>query len=194
MQNNTLNFYNANAAAYAADGQSPNPKLSIFFDKCKKGGHVLEMGTGSGVDARAIIDAGFQLDATDGSCELAVIASRFIGQPVRQMMFNELDAIETYDGIYACAALTHAPRNQLGVIIQKIHKALKNGGVVWASFKTGGAEGSDALGRFYNYLSVPDLLDIWQKNAAWSQINLDQWQGSAYDKKTTEWAAIIAVR
>lgn len=194
MQDNTLDFYNTNAAQYAADDLIANPKLSGFLAKCKMGCHILEMGTGSGVDARAIIDAGFQLDATDGSAELAAIASQLIGQPVRQMMFDELDAHETYDGIYACAALTHAPRNQLGAIIQKIHAALKPGGVVWASFKVGGGEGTDDLGRFYNYLPLPDLLDIWQNNASWAQLTIDQWHGSAYDKKPTEWAAIVAVR
>ena len=61
------------------------------------------------------------LDATDGSSELAAIASRRIGQPVRTMLVNEFDAIGIYDVVYACAALTHAPRTDLRGVVEKIY-------------------------------------------------------------------------
>ncbi len=60
------------------------------------------------------------------------------------MKFNELDAVEAYDGIYACASLTHARRNELPSILAKIRAALVDGGVVWASFKTGAQEDEDS--------------------------------------------------
>lgn len=194
MQDNTLDFYNSNAIDYAADGDVPNPKLFDFLKRCKPGGRVLELGTGSGTDARAILDAGFQLDATDGSAELAAIASRRFGHPVKTMMFDELSAVEEYDGIYACASLTHVPRNELGPIIARVHAALVKGGLVWASFKTGTAEGHDALGRYYNYLSTKELHNYWDDNGDWSLIELECWTGGAYDKRPTSWTAIVAVR
>ncbi len=194
MQDNTLGFYNSNATVYAADGNTPNPKLFGFLKRCKPGGRILELGTGSGTDARAILDAGFQLDATDGSAELAAIASERLGQPVRRMMFDELSAVEEYDGIYACASLTHVPRGELVPIIEKTHAALVKGGVVWASFKTGTVEGYDALGRYYNYLSPEELRICWRKHAQWSDIEMECWTGGAYDKRPTEWAAVIAAR
>lgn len=101
---------------------------------------ILELGTGSGTDARAILESGFQLDATDGSAELAAIASKRLGQPVRTMMFDELSAVQEYDGIYACASLTHVPRGELAPITEKTYAALAKGGIVWASFKTGATE------------------------------------------------------
>jgi protein-L-isoaspartate O-methyltransferase len=119
MQDNTLGFYNSNAIAYAADADTPNPKLFDFLKCCKPGSRILELGTGSGTDARAILDAGFQIDATDGSAELAAIASKRLGQPVRTMMFDELSAVEEYDGIYACASLTHVPRGELPPSLRK---------------------------------------------------------------------------
>lgn len=143
----TIEFYNAKAAEYAANENGPNPRLFAFLKRCKPGGRILELGTGGGADAKAIIEAGFVLDATDGSSELAAIASVRVGQPVRTMMFDELCASQQYDGVYACAALTHVPRSELGLIIRNIHAALVEGGVVWASFKTGTAEGEDGLGR-----------------------------------------------
>ncbi len=194
MQDNTLGFYNSNAIVYAADGDTPNPKLFDFLKRCKPGGRVLELGTGSGTDARAILDAGFQLDATDGSAELAAIASKRLGQPVRTMMFDELSAVEEYDGIYACASLTHVPRGELAPIIEKTHAALVKGGVLWASFKTGTVEGHDALGLYYNYLSTEELRTCWSHNVFWSGIEIECWTGGAYDKRPTDWAAVVAVR
>lgn len=198
MQQVTIDFYNANAAEYAVDGDAPNPKLFSFLKRCKPTGRILELGTGGGVDAKAILAAGFHLDATDGSAELAGIASARIGQPVKTMRFNELCAVQEYDGVYACAALTHAPRSELGVVIEKIYSALVDGGIVWASFKTGDVEGKDGLGRYYNYLPAADLMRCWRSNAPWRRVDIERWTerwiGSAYDQRPTEWAAITAVR
>ncbi|MBS1168764.1 MAG: SAM-dependent methyltransferase [Proteobacteria bacterium] len=79
----TIELYNAKAAEYAANENGPNPRLFAFLKRWKPGGRILELGTGGGADAKAIIEAGFVLDATDGSSELAAIASVRIGQPVR---------------------------------------------------------------------------------------------------------------
>lgn len=188
----TIEFYDANAEDYAAKGRV-NPRLFGFLTRCKPGGRILELGTGGGFDARAILDVGFSLDATDGSAELAAIASARIGQPVRTMLFGELDAVGRYDGVYACASLTHAPRGELGSIIGKISRALVKGGVVWASFKTGTAEGEDGLGRHYNYLPADELAECWRANGAWARIETDSWRGGAFDGQPTDWTAITAV-
>ncbi|MCO5965216.1 class I SAM-dependent methyltransferase [Sinorhizobium meliloti] len=154
----------------------------------------MELGTGGGVDAAAIIGRGFDLDATDGSSELAAIASRRIGQPVKTMLFNELDAVGIYDGVYACASLTHVPRTDLRGVIEKVYRAMTENGVVWASFKAGAEEGSDALGRHYNYLSQDELMGLWRAAAPWREIGTEAWLGGAYDRKATEWVAVTAMK
>jgi hypothetical protein len=99
MTNETVKFYNDNADDYAANDVGPNPRLFPFLQRCKTAGKVLELGTGGGFDAAAIINGGFDLDATDGSSELAAIATRRLGRPVRTMLFDELDANDVYDGL-----------------------------------------------------------------------------------------------
>ena len=193
MANETIGFYDANATVYAADG-SVNRKLSRFLDQCKPGGTILELGTGSGRDARAMLDAGFVVDATDGSAELAAIASGVLGQPVRTMLFQDLAASEAYDGIYASASLLHVPREQLPDVLERIWAALKPGGVVWASFKAGSAEGNDGLGRYYNYLSAGELVHLWTMAGRWSAVSVESWLGSGFDDKPTDWVAITAIR
>ncbi|MDQ0323592.1 SAM-dependent methyltransferase [Pararhizobium capsulatum DSM 1112] len=194
MNDTTLNFYRANSEEYAADGSAPNPRLFTFLSQCKPNGRVLELGTGGGVDAAAIIENGFKLDATDGSSELAAIASLRIRQPVKTMLFSELDANGVYDGVYACASLTHAPRHELGQVISRIYRAMTENAVVWASFKAGDEEGLDALGRYYNYFEQSQLISLWQASAPWKKIEIEAWTGGAYDRKPTEWLAITAMK
>ena len=194
MQGRTLDFYNSHAADYAASGNEPNPKLLSFLQRCKVAGRILELGTGSGVDAAAILAAGFALDATDGSAELAAIASRRLGRTVRTMLFQELDAVEAYDGIYACAALTHVARDELAEVIGRVRRALVPGGIAWASFKAGSAESADALGRHYNYLSAEELTAYWRESGPWTSLEVESWTGSAYDRRPTDWIAVTAIR
>lgn len=193
MSDATLDFYDGNAARYSADGHV-NPHLAGFLRRCPPGGRILELGSGSGVDAEAMIKAGYAVDATDGSSELAAIAEQRIGRPVRVMRFEDLAAQGTYDGIYASASLLHAPRVALPDIVAKVHAALRPGGVAWASFKAGTAEGHNSLGRYYNYFSAGDLLDCWGTAADWAELSTDAWQGSGFDRQPTDWVAITAVR
>ncbi|WP_233280680.1 class I SAM-dependent methyltransferase [Devosia rhizoryzae] len=188
-----MTFYDAHAVAYAADG-SVNSRLLPFLSKVPRGGSILELGTGSGKDAKVMIEEGFVVDATDGSTELAAIASNYIGQTVRTMRFEELAVEEAYDGIYASASLLHVPRTDLQSVLRKIHAALRPNGVVWASFKMGSEEGVDSLGRYYNYLHSEELMALWEAAGLWANKKLEQWLGSGFDDQPTNWAAITAIR
>ncbi len=194
MSDPTLRFYDANAEDYAADEGGPNPRLFGFLDRCRPNGKLLELGTGGGTDAVAILERGFDLDPTDGSRELAAIASARIGRPVRTMLFNELNAVGLYDGVYACASLTHVPRSDLVGVIARIHTALSEVGIVWASFKAGSGQGSDALGRYYSYLSRDELVALWIAAAPWRTIETEVWAGSGHDRKPTDWIAVTALK
>lgn len=193
MSKNTLDFYAANAAEYVLHGKV-NPRLNSFLERLPAGGTILELGTGSGVDAKTMMAAGFRVDATDGSGELAHEAAKLLGQPVRQILFNQLEADQAYDGVYASASLLHAPREDLPDIISRIHRSLKVGGYAWASFKGGQQEGLDGLGRYYNYFSASELKQVWSTNGAWSSLEQESWLGSGYDQLPTEWHSIMAKR
>ncbi|MDI7863919.1 class I SAM-dependent methyltransferase [Rhizobiaceae bacterium n13] len=187
----TLDFYARNAGSYAA-GSRGNARLRGFLQFLPAGSLILELGTGSGIDARTMLDLGYRVDPTDGSPELAAEAEKRLGRPVRRMLFSELDAEKRYDGVYACASLLHADRRDLPDLIARIHLALKAGGVVWASFKGGEREGCDSLGRYFNYLGPGELEALWRSSGDWSDIRVESWSGSAYDGVATDWHAILA--
>ena len=103
--------------------------------------HILDFGCGSGRDTKYFLEQGFQVTAIDGSAELCKFASVLTGIEVKQMFFQELSEIETYDGIWACSSILHLPYAELKDVFLKMAKAVKNGGVIYTSFKYGNFEG-----------------------------------------------------
>lgn len=190
----TLRFYAENASTYAQHvTTATGERLSAFLAVVPPGGKILELGCGNGRDAAHMLSLGFDVDATDGTPELAAEAQRCIGRPVRILRFEHLDADAAYDGIWACASLLHAPASGLVDILGRIHRALRPGGVFTASYKSGTGEGHDNLGRYFNYPSAERLRADYA-SAGWSHVGLEAQLGSGYDAKPTEWLWVTARR
>ena len=64
------------------------------------------------------------------------------------MLFQELDEIGAYDGIWACSSILHLPKQELLPVIQKMCIALKDNGVIYTSFKYSNFEG-ERNGRYF---------------------------------------------
>ena len=64
------------------------------------------------------------------------------------MKVQDMDYIDMFDGIWACASLLHVPSNELVEVLNKCYIALKENGVMYCSFKYGGYEG-ERTGRFF---------------------------------------------
>lgn len=65
---------------------------------------MLDLGCGTGRDTRALIDAGMTVTATDGSPEMAREAEKRLAVPVRVQLFEDLDDVVAFDGIWANAS------------------------------------------------------------------------------------------
>lgn len=150
----TLDYYNSKAKDFVSGTVDVafTEIQDLFLEYIPAGGKILDFGCGSGRDTKYFLSKGYDVDATDGSKELCKIASEYTGVPVKQMLFEELNAIEKYDGIWACASILHVEKKQLPDVMQKMAIATKKGGVVYASFKYGDFEGVKN-GRFFTYLT-----------------------------------------
>jgi SAM-dependent methyltransferase len=188
----TLKFYADNAAAYVEHATAPTPQLAGFLALLPPGAKVLELGTGNGRDAAAMLAAGCTVTPSDASPELAAEAQIRLGIPVRIMAFHELADVATYDGVWACAALLHAPRDELTEDLARIHGALRQGGRLMASFKAGNHESRDGLGRYYNYLDAQQLHAHMMAAAPWEQVEISENDGSGYDGMPTRWLWSLA--
>lgn len=147
----TLSYYENNAKEFYdntidVDFQSVQ---RCFTDLLPGGAKILDFGCGSGRDTVWFLAQGFDVDAIDGSAELCRLASKAAGIPVRQMYFQDLNAVNEYDGIWACASILHVPKEELPRIILKMRQALKQDGVIYTSFKYGDGEGV-RNGRYFS--------------------------------------------
>ena len=189
----TLRFYADNARTYAGrQRQLDQHQLNRFLGALPAGGAILELGTGGGQDAAYMLSRGFAVTPSDASPELAAAAETLLGRPVTIMAFNELEAIATYDGVWASAALLHAPASELSDDIALIHRALRPGGRIAASFKAGTGEGRDEFGRYYNYPTPQALRAYFRAAADWTGLELLEVDGGGYDGKPTRWLWVHA--
>jgi SAM-dependent methyltransferase len=173
VDDDTLQFYRRNAEAYAGWAKASSTRLVGFLDLLPPGGSVLDLGCGAGNHCAEMLARGFKVRATDGSPEMAEIASRRLNHPVEPMLFHELEEQGAFDGVWASACLLHVPRDELAGILGRIRRALKPGGLLYASYKIGDHDGRDSLGRYYNYPSPQWLETTYAASGQWYQVKSD---------------------
>ncbi|CAI2935202.1 class I SAM-dependent methyltransferase [Aminobacter niigataensis] len=190
----TIKFYANEAEAYTTRGQPASVHhLSTFMARLLRGSRVLELGCGAGQDSEAMLAGGFDVVPTDATPEIAAAAAKRLGRPVKLLLFEDIDENESYDGVWANACLLHVPRAQLPSIVGQVHAALKPGGVFYASFKAGEAEGRDRFGRYYNYPSA-EWLEQAYGAGSWSALEIGQETGGGYDGLPTDWLHVTATK
>ena len=147
----TIEYYNQNAQSFADGTAAVNftEIQNVFLELVPEGGYILDFGCGSGRDTKDFLDQGYRVEATDGSEILCKLASKYTGISVKHMFFEELEEIEKYDGIWACASILHAKKKELPDIIHKMSRAVKTGGIIYTSFKYGEFEGERKRKIFY---------------------------------------------
>jgi len=193
VDHDTLQFYRRNAEAYALrEITSRKARLARFLATLPPGAAILELGCGSGGDAEAMLSQGFDVSPTDGSPEMAEVASRRLGRPVKTLLFHELDAVAAYDGIWANACLLHVPRDQLPNVLALIWRALKLGGAFYASYKAGDGDGRDTLNRYYNYPTEDWLRAVYAKAGGWSELSIEAGEVKGFDGKTATMLFVFA--
>jgi SAM-dependent methyltransferase len=136
----SVEFYNNNAEEFF--NNTVNADMSATYSLFEENlsdidGEILDLGCGSGRDAKHFIDKGYKVTALDLSPVLAAKASKYIGQQVIIGDMKDLDYKDRFIGIWACASLLHLTEDEVFETIKRCHKALKKDGVLYASFKYG---------------------------------------------------------
>lgn len=159
----TLDYYNKNAKAFVqgtvnVDFTATQERFLKYLSHAS-GPLILDLGCGSGRDSKFFLSQGYRVEAVDGSPELCKLAEQVIGQPVKCMLFQDLSAIEKYDGIWACASLLHLPLEELQPVLKKCALALKPDGVMYLSFKYGTGSGQ-RNGRWFTDMTPEGLTQL----------------------------------
>lgn len=148
---NTLSYYNEKAKEFCENtvNADVSPQRDRFLSYLKEGASILDFGCGSGRDTKAFLDLGYKVEAIDGSVELCKTASEYTGIVVKNMLFQDLNDVEKYDGIWACSSILHVSKADLKSVLKKMVTALKDDGVIYTSFKYGDFEG-ERNGRYFS--------------------------------------------
>lgn len=193
MDEATLQFYRRNAEAYAKrEITSRQARLAKFLALLPPGAAILELGCGAGGDSAEMIARGYDVTPTDGSPELAEVAARRLGRPVKTLLFHDLDAVEAYDGVWANACLLHVPREQLADVLALIFRAIKPGGAFYASYKAGEGDGRDKLDRYYNYPTADWLRATYAQAAPWVDLSIETGEVRGFDDAMAEMLFVLA--
>ena len=190
----TLAWYQHEAPRYTQSfGRVPSRHLDGFLDRLPPGARVLELGCGGGRDSARIAERGFDLDATDGTPAMVEKTRERFAIAARLMRFDELDARDVYDAVWAHACLIHVARADFPGVATAIHRALRPGGWHFANFKLGDGEGRDPLGRLTNF---PDeaWLEETYRLAGFTIPETERYRGEGADGVVREWFALTLQR
>ncbi|MEW4447681.1 class I SAM-dependent methyltransferase [Qipengyuania sp. JC766] len=190
----TIRYYQENAPHYVLSfAQGPSRHLDAFLDRLEPGARIMELGCGGGRDSAHIARRGFGLDATDGTPGMVRKANERFDVGARVMLFDNLDAREQYDAVWAHACLLHVGRADLPGVLARIHRALRPGGWHFANYKLGDAdhpdEGRDPLGRLTNLPDEAWLEDTYRK-AGFAIAATERYPGKGADGVQRDWYAL----
>ena len=155
------NFYDEHANEYAeltvkADMSKQYAKFMAYLPTDAS---ILDAGCGSGRDSLYFMKKGYAVTMLDASAGMCRCAEALTGQKALCMSFEEMDFANRFDGIWACASLLHVPEKELGNIFVEFWRALKDNGILYASWKYGEEERYDGE-RFYCDMTEEKLKNV----------------------------------
>ncbi len=157
----TIRYYNRNAKEFIQNTVIVNfiRTQNKFLSGLKSNAHILDFGCGSGRDTKYFLEQGCRVTAADGSIELCKAAGKYTGIPIKHMLFQELNEINIYDGIWACSSILHLPLPELEDVLHRMAAALKKDGIIYTSFKYGTFEG-ERNGRYFTDMTEESFSNL----------------------------------
>jgi SAM-dependent methyltransferase len=170
----TIAAYQADAAAYAA-GTADVPEsvvrdLDEFARRVVDGGQVLEIGSGPGRDARELEARGLSVRRTDITPAFVdLMRADGFEADVLDPLVDDLGG--PWNGVWANAVLIHVARDEMPVVLERLHAATRPGGTLYVSVQEGEGESWTTRGhvsgaRHFTFWSEPPLREVLER-AGW---------------------------
>lgn len=183
-------YYEINASKYIEDTINCDMRVQyeFFLKYMPTTGKILDIGFGSGRDMIYFSKKGFTIKGIDPTKSFV---DKMIekGYDVELKASEDLNEVNEYDGIWACASLLHVRRNQLSDVVKNCSHALKKEGIMYCSFKYGDFEGIKNE-RYFNYLNE-DLLNEMIKDTGLKLIETSITYDVRNDRKDEKWLNVI---
>lgn len=188
----SIDYYNKYAAKVFEETaeQDMSVVMEEFLSQLEEGDTILDLGCGSGRDSLTFYELGYDVTALDASEEMCKLAEIHTGFEVLNMTFEEMDFDGVFDGIWACASLLHVPKKELSGILTKIAWALKDGGVLYMSFKLGDFEGFRGERYFCDY-TEDSITEVLKDNGRFDIIKIWETEDVRSGHSDTQWLNVL---
>ena len=190
--NDTLNYYAQNAQEFIAGtiGIDMSHVHRRFLAHMPPEGSILDLGCGSGRDSKFFAELGYHVTAVDGSAELCTRAQQLTGFPVRCLLFEELDYVNEFDGVWACASLLHVEKEKMQRILGLVADSLKDGGTLYLSYKYGTGQRVEK-GRFFSDYTEADIPLLFPESSPLSCVEWWITQDERPERSHERWLNMI---
>ena len=172
MNSNEFNKeqYNLNASTYidgnsagTVGGKTIQERIDFLKEYSPSGSQILELGSGDGSEAQALIDAGYKVTASDFSDSfLNILKVKSI--PVEYFDILKDTPSVVYSCIYANAVFVHIAPTDLKNFLDRCKKQLNKGTILFATFLKGtGSERSlRGMGfeRDFHYYEEAEIAEL----------------------------------
>lgn len=160
----SIEYYNKYAAKVYEDTVDVDMSeiMEAFLKLLEEGDTILDLGCGSGRDSLTMYEMGFDVTPLDASEEMCKLAEIHTGLDVLQMFYEDMEFEDVFDGIWACGALVHVPKNEMPEILGRIHDALCSRGVLYMSVRKCEFEGFRGERYFTDY-TMDSLISMISK-------------------------------
>lgn len=170
-----------------------------FIELMNNRGLVLDVGCGSGVKSKYLINKGLKVVGIDIAEKMVEIAKKEVtGGEFIVMDLLDVDKLPyTFDGIFMQAVLLHIPKKDVKEVLNKLVNKLKNGGFLYIAVKEkrlGGAEEEVKIDndygynyeRFFSYFTTEEL-NRYLENLGFKIVFTQTHTGG----RSTNWISII---
>lgn len=148
----TQKSYQGTAEAFARNVAEMAPIESIekFIKFLPSNAHILDVGCGSGRDAKIFTEKGISVLGVDFCANLIDIAK--LNAPLADFQLLDIEEasfpVASFDGVWASCSLSHIPKPKLPVVLANIHSCLKSKGYFYLTLKKGIGEILEKDGRY----------------------------------------------
>jgi len=153
---------------------------------------ILDFGCGPGRDLKTFHDLGHDAYGLDGLADFCQMAAAYSGRKVYHQNFINLNLPASFfDGVFANASLFHVPKDHLTNVLETLHTALADNGILFSSNPRGSGEDLNGS-RYANFMEKDNYQNIVE--AAGFQLLEHYYRPPGQPVETCPWLACVFIK
>ena len=194
IENITLSHYENSAESFwlGTRDHDVSQNIDAFLQAMPKDKEldILDFGCGPGRDLSTFKSLGHNPIGLDGSKAFCKMAQEYSGCITLNQQFLKLELQEnSFDGIFANASMFHIPSKELSRVLEKLHNALRLGGILFSSNPRGNNEGWQGE-RYGHYMEI-ELSRVYLENAGFRLLQ-HYYRPEGKPRDQQPWLAIVS--